>query len=69
MAATPQYDPRRTRTLIISTCSTFTFLFQDENSGLEFGDRASGDFMPATPREGILYMNIGDMFQRISNGK
>jgi isopenicillin N synthase-like dioxygenase len=49
--------------------STFTFLFQDENSGLEFGDRASGDFIPATPREGVLYMNIGDMFQRISNSK
>ena len=47
--------------------SLFTFLFQDENSGLEFGDRASGEFIPATPREGILYMNIGDMFQRISN--
>jgi isopenicillin N synthase-like dioxygenase len=49
--------------------STFTFLFQDENAGLEFGDRASGDFIPATPREGVLYMNIGDMFQRISNSK
>ncbi|PVH90423.1 putative leucoanthocyanidin dioxygenase, partial [Periconia macrospinosa] len=47
--------------------STFTFLFQDENAGLEFGDRASGEFIPATPREGIIYMNIGDMFQRISN--
>jgi len=55
--------------LITSTSSTFTFLFQDENSGLEFGDRASGDFVPASPREGILYMNIGDMFQRISNSK
>ena len=55
--------------LITSTSSTFTFLFQDENSGLEFGDRASGDFVPASPRKGILYMNIGDMFQRISNSK
>jgi isopenicillin N synthase-like dioxygenase len=25
--------------------------------------------MLATPIEGVMYMNIGDMFQRISNGK
>jgi isopenicillin N synthase-like dioxygenase len=36
---------------------------------LEFGDRKTGEFMPATPQEGIVYMNIGDMFQRISNGE
>jgi isopenicillin N synthase-like dioxygenase len=48
--------------------SSFTFLFQD-GPGLEFGDRKTGDFMPATPIEGVMYMNIGDMFQRISNGK
>ncbi|KAF4635091.1 hypothetical protein G7Y89_g3018 [Cudoniella acicularis] len=48
--------------------STFTLLFQDAQSGLEFGDRKYGGFMPATPKEGVLYMNIGDMFQRISNG-
>lgn len=66
---TPQYSPRQTPTLIPCTGSTFTFLFQDENAGLEFGDRASGEFIPAIPRNDVLYMNIGDMFQRISNSK
>jgi isopenicillin N synthase-like dioxygenase len=47
--------------------SSFTFLFQDSNPGLEFGQRTSTHFLPATPRDGVLYMNIGDMFQRISN--
>jgi hypothetical protein len=49
--------------------SSFTLLFQDASGGLEFGDRKTGEFIPATPQEGIVYMNIGDMFQRISNGK
>ncbi|KAJ8069313.1 hypothetical protein OCU04_002970 [Sclerotinia nivalis] len=46
----------------------FTLLFQDTSGGLEFGDCRTGGFMPATPKDGIVYMNIGDMFQRISNG-
>jgi isopenicillin N synthase-like dioxygenase len=48
--------------------STFTLLFQDSNSGLEFEDRRTGKFIAATPKDGVLYMNIGDMFQRMSNG-
>ncbi|OCL06357.1 putative leucoanthocyanidin dioxygenase [Glonium stellatum] len=48
--------------------STFTLLFQDTHGGLEFIDRKTGEFMPATPKEEVVYMNIGDMFQRISNG-
>jgi hypothetical protein len=48
--------------------STFTILFQDTQSGLEFGDRKTGEFIPATAKEGVLYMNFGDMGQRISNG-
>ncbi|KAJ4354347.1 uncharacterized protein N0V89_006082 [Didymosphaeria variabile] len=48
--------------------SIFTLLFQDENSGLEFQDRRTGGFLEATPQEGVIYMNIGDMFMRISNG-
>src|SRR5690242_981542 len=46
----------------------FTLLFQDEHGGLQFLDRASGEFIDAEPVEGVLYMNIGDMFQRFSNG-
>ncbi|EEA26496.1 hypothetical protein EYB25_003733 [Talaromyces marneffei] len=48
--------------------STFTLLYQDAHGGLEFQNRQTGDFVPATPKEGVVYMNIGDMFQRISNG-
>jgi isopenicillin N synthase-like dioxygenase len=49
--------------------SSFTLLFQETHGGLEFGDRKTGEFIPATPKEGVVYMNIGDMFQRISNGE
>lgn len=49
--------------------SAFTLLFQDTHGGLQFLDRASGDFIDAVPKKGVLYMNIGDMFQRISNGR
>ncbi|KAF2731974.1 putative leucoanthocyanidin dioxygenase [Polyplosphaeria fusca] len=48
--------------------SMFTLLFQDEHGGLQFLDRASGEFIDAVPQDGVLYMNIGDMFQRVSNG-
>lgn len=44
-------------------------LFQDAQSGLEFGDRTTGEFLPAITKEGVLYLNIGDMGQRFSNGK
>ena len=49
--------------------SLFTLLFQDSHGGLQFFDRASETFIDAVPKEGVLYMNIGDMFQRVSNGK
>ena len=54
---------------LMSSESSFTLLFQDKIGGLEFEDRESGAYMPAVPKEGLLYMNIGDMFSRISNGK
>ncbi|KAH8732164.1 putative leucoanthocyanidin dioxygenase [Phaeosphaeriaceae sp. PMI808] len=47
--------------------SLFTLLFQDAHGGLEFLDRKTNNFIPAAPEDGVLYMNIGDMFQRISN--
>ena len=49
--------------------SIFTLLFQDQYGGLEFHDNETDTFVPATPKEGVLYLNIGDMFQRISNGR
>jgi len=48
--------------------STFTILFQDTQSGLEFGNHENGEFLPATTKDGVLYLNIGDMGQRLSNG-
>ncbi|KAF1978149.1 putative leucoanthocyanidin dioxygenase [Bimuria novae-zelandiae CBS 107.79] len=47
--------------------SLFTLLFQDDHGGLEFLDRQTNTFIPASPKDGVLYMNIGDMFQRLSN--
>ena len=48
--------------------SSFTFLFQDSHQGLEFLDRETGEFIAATPKPDTLYINIGDMFMRLSNG-
>ncbi|KAM5346359.1 hypothetical protein ACJ41O_009364 [Fusarium nematophilum] len=48
--------------------STFTLLFQDSSGGLMFLDRASDTFVDALPMDNVLYMNVGDMLERISNG-
>ncbi|KAF2009430.1 putative leucoanthocyanidin dioxygenase [Aaosphaeria arxii CBS 175.79] len=48
--------------------STFTLLFQDTNGGLMYMDRATDTFVDAAPIDNVVYMNIGDMFERISNG-
>ena len=49
--------------------SSFTLLFQDEHPGLEFEDPQTSASMQATPRKGTLYLNLGDMFVRLSNGE
>lgn len=50
--------------------STITLLFQDECGGLEAEDiKHKGLYMPATPIENALVMNVGDLLQRWSNGK
>ena len=49
--------------------SMFTLLFQDSNGGLQYLDRLSGTFVDAIPIAGVLYMNVGDMLERLSNGK
>ena len=49
--------------------SSLTLLFQDDCGGLEVetpGRR--GEFFPATPIDGTLVMNIGDILMRWSNG-
>ncbi|KAI9704582.1 MAG: hypothetical protein M1820_005495 [Bogoriella megaspora] len=48
--------------------STFTLVFQDIYPGLEFEDRASGGFILAPLEEGLLYLNVGHMLERLSNG-
>ena len=48
---------------------TLTILFQDEVGGLEIEDpREKGRFVTATPVEGSVVMNVGDLLQRWSNG-
>lgn len=48
---------------------TLTILFQDEVGGLEIEDpREKGRFVGATPVEGSVVMNVGDLLQRWSNG-
>ncbi|KAF2686896.1 putative leucoanthocyanidin dioxygenase [Lentithecium fluviatile CBS 122367] len=64
----PNAAPGSSRLGAHTDWSLFTLLFQDANGGLEFLDRGTDTFIPATPKDGVLYMNIGDMFQRISNG-
>lgn len=61
-------DLRQSRLGLHQDWSSFTLLFQDSHGGLEFADRIAGGFMSAVPREDMLYMNIGDMFMRLSNG-
>lgn len=51
------------------SCSSFTLLFQDSNGGLMYFDRPSDTFIDAPPKEGVITMNIGDMFERLSNGE
>lgn len=57
-------------TILFASClSLFTLLFQDECGGLEFLDCKTKEFLLAAPLEGVVYMNIGDMFDHASNGK
>ena len=50
-------------------CRSFTLLLQDDVGGLEFADRESGEFVAARPDADVIYMNVGDMFARLSNGE
>ena len=49
--------------------SLFTMLFQDAVGGLELEDpRDRGVFVKASPMGYALVLNIGDMFERLTNG-
>jgi isopenicillin N synthase-like dioxygenase len=46
--------------------NTITLLLGAEEAGLQLLDR-DGNWLPVTPREGELAVNIGDMLQRLTN--
>ena len=46
--------------------NTITLLLGAEEAGLELLDR-NGNWLPVTPKEGELAVNIGDMLQRLTN--
>ncbi|KAF2753533.1 Clavaminate synthase-like protein [Pseudovirgaria hyperparasitica] len=49
--------------------SSFTLLVQESVGGLEFEERrGTGAYVCAVPRDGVVYLNIGDVFERLSNG-
>jgi isopenicillin N synthase-like dioxygenase len=48
--------------------NTITLLLGAEEAGLEILDR-DGQWLSVTPREGELAVNVGDMLQRLTNGK
>ena len=49
-------------------CRSYTLLFQESQSGLEFQNRETGEYISAIPKEGVLYLNVGNLFERYSNG-
>lgn len=52
-----------------SDWSCITMLFQDDCGGLEVEDAcAPGRFVPATPVDGAVVVNVGDLLMRWSNG-
>ena len=51
-----------------SDYGTITLLFQDQIGGLQVVSQKEG-FIPATPIEGTILVNIGDLLQRWTNDK
>ncbi|KXN89520.1 1-aminocyclopropane-1-carboxylate oxidase [Leucoagaricus sp. SymC.cos] len=50
-----------------SDYGTLTLLFQDSVGGLEVQNPHTGQFIPATPIEGTIVVNVGDLLARWSN--
>lgn len=48
--------------------NTITLLLGAEEAGLEILDR-DGQWLSVTPREGEIAVNVGDMLQRLTNGR
>ena len=52
-----------------SDWGTITMLFQDNSGGLQVEDpNRKGHFVDATPMDGALVLNVGDLLMRWSNG-
>ncbi|XP_070532487.1 uncharacterized protein [Ptychodera flava] len=51
-----------------SDYGSITLLFQDNQGGLEVKEK-DGDFFPATPIDGAVVVNIGDLMQRWTSDK
>jgi isopenicillin N synthase-like dioxygenase len=49
--------------------SLCTLLFQDSIGGLEIDPFHTGQFIPATPKDGTILINIGDLLHRLLNGR
>ncbi|KAK2179384.1 hypothetical protein NP493_494g04027 [Ridgeia piscesae] len=55
--------PDQTRCGEHSDYGSITLLFQDEAGGLELRTR-DGEFVPATPMDGVVLVNVGDLMQQ-----
>ncbi len=49
--------------------NTITLLLGAEEAGLQLLDRDGGAWLPVSPRQGELAVNVGDMLQRLTNGR
>ncbi|XP_077986047.1 uncharacterized protein LOC144440544 [Glandiceps talaboti] len=63
-----QLKPNQIRCGEHSDYGSITLLFQDNHGGLEIKTK-DGMFIPATPIEGTVIVNIGDMMQRWTSDK
>ncbi|KAK2179380.1 hypothetical protein NP493_494g04102 [Ridgeia piscesae] len=60
--------PGQTRCGEHSDYGFITLIFQDDAGGLELRTR-DGEFVPATPMDGVVLVNVGDLMQRWTSDK
>ncbi|KAK2179385.1 hypothetical protein NP493_494g04028 [Ridgeia piscesae] len=64
----PDVRPNQIRCGEHSDYGSITLLFQDDVGGLQLRTR-DGEFVPATPMDGVVLVNVGDMMQRWTSDK
>jgi isopenicillin N synthase-like dioxygenase len=64
----PEHAEGRIRAAAHEDINTITLLLGAEEAGLELLAR-DGHWLPVSPSEGALAVNIGDMLQRLTNGR